>query len=647
MSLEQKIGQVMLIGLDPSETSARYAAMTSQMADLLADLHVGGLVLFERNVGAPGELAELIAAAQAAVVDAGNPPLIVSIDQEGGRVTRLRRARGYTEFPSPMALGATGDPENARQVAAALGRELLAVGINMDLAPVLDVNSNPRNPVIGTRSFGSDPQRVAAFGVAFIEGLQGVGVMAVGKHFPGHGDTGIDSHVSLPAVTHDRSRLEAVEFPPFRAAIDAGVAGIMSAHVTFPAVDPTAGLPATLSSRVMTGLLREEMGYDGLLLTDSLEMGALARSGYPVPLQPLRRWQRGRTCCASATDSPCTGRCMRPCCRLSSGKRSPWRVSTLQSGRILKAKAAYGLLDGSTRVLPAGGQGASSVGSSEARNLSRRVAGQAITVLRDREHLLPLTSNEGVGSLLVVELASRGDFASGSLKPIVADYLMASLDAEGRIFPEDITADDIREVTRQARGRTVILAVANVASHPTQVDLVQSLVDAHVRLIVVTVAAPYDFADMEGAGTCIATYGSNPPLLEALVAVLVGRAGGKRPSAGGSAVRNSDVNASRAPVRAPLAQGVLGCHFILMRSTAAVKVTWRLQRICGMQRAVLISRSPWQAFNTTPDPRPVRCKRGGLLLLTISRLGSCWRLSSPQVIPVSQRLTRVGSTRSQ
>ena len=522
MSLEQKIGQVMLIGLDPAETGAPATEMTSQMAGLLAELHIGGLVLFERNVGAPGELAQLTAAAQASVTGGGDLPLIISIDQEGGRVTRLRQARGYTEWPSPMALGATGELENARLVAAALGRELLAVGINMDLAPVLDVNSNPRNPVIGTRSFGSDPQRVAAFGVAFIQGLQDVGVMAVGKHFPGHGDTGTDSHVSLPVVAHDRSRLEAVEFLPFRAAIEAGIAGIMSAHVTFPAVDPAPGLPATLSRKVMTGLLRDEMGYDGLLLTDSLEMGALARSGYPVPAAAVASLAAGADLlCIShgftvhrqvhAALVQAIERGEIPMARLDAAVR-----------RILKAKDQYGLLDGSGRVAQAGGQGPAGVGGHEAASLSRRVSEQAITVLRDRDRLLPLAGKGGDRPLLVVELASRGDFVSGTLKPVVADHLVRVLQAEGLVLPEDIGDENMGEVLRQARGKTVILAVANVARHPTEVDLVEALVEAQVPLVVITTAAPYDFAAMDRAGACIATYGSNPPVLEALAAVLLG-----------------------------------------------------------------------------------------------------------------------------
>jgi beta-N-acetylhexosaminidase len=168
-----------------------------------------------------------------------------------------------------------------------------AAAINMDLAPVLDVNNNPANPVINDRSFGVDPALVAACGVAFIQTLQAEGILAVGKHFPGHGDTTVDSHIALPIVPHARARLEQIEFTPFKAAIAAGVAGIMSAHVAFPAIDPTPNRAATLSSKVMTTLLRDELKFTGIRMTDSLEMGALQTTGYPVPLAATTALQAG------------------------------------------------------------------------------------------------------------------------------------------------------------------------------------------------------------------------------------------------------------------------------------------------------------------------------------------------------------------
>ena len=287
MTLEQKAGQVMAFGFDG-------VALNLPAQEMIERLHPGGVVLFAQNVIAPDQLAQLTGDLQRAAKSSGDPVLIISIDQEGGRVARLRRDKGFSEFPSAQSVGSAGDPKGAaRQVAYAIAHELKAAGINTDLAPVLDVNINPHNPVIDDRSFGAIPALVSACGVAFIQELQAQGVMAVGKHFPGHGDTTADSHVALPVVAHDRARLEQVEFAPFRAAIAAGVGGIMSSHIWFPAIESTPNLAATLSSQVMTGLLRDEMKFSGIRMTDSLEMGALQTSGYPVPLAAVTALKAG------------------------------------------------------------------------------------------------------------------------------------------------------------------------------------------------------------------------------------------------------------------------------------------------------------------------------------------------------------------
>ncbi len=286
MTIEERVGQVMAFGFDG-------VALTPELKTMIEQLRPGGIVLFARNVQSPQQLAELNADLQRTARANGSPPLIISIDQEGGRVARLRQETGFAEFPSAQTVGASRAAEKwAGEIARAMASEMKAAGINMDLAPVLDVNNNPGNAVIGGRSFGADPAIVSACGVAFIQALQDEGIMAVGKHFPGHGDTTVDSHVALPVVHHDRARLEAVEFVPFKAAIAAGVAGIMSAHVAFPAIEPT-GIAATLSPQVMTHLLRDEFSFGGIRMTDSLEMGALATSGYPVPLAAATALQAG------------------------------------------------------------------------------------------------------------------------------------------------------------------------------------------------------------------------------------------------------------------------------------------------------------------------------------------------------------------
>lgn len=235
--------------------------------EALLERGVGGVVLFSRNVGTPAEVFELTSALKRR---AGRP-LLVAVDQEGGSVARLRN--GFTRLPPLRALGERGDATLARELGRIVGSELSAVGIDWDFAPVLDVDTNPQNPVIGQRSLGADPVRVAELGVAFAAGLLDSGVAACAKHFPGHGDTSQDSHFHLPRLPHSLERLERVELAPFRAAVTAGVPSIMAAHIVFEALDTTH--PASLSPAVLA-LLRQRLGYDGIIVTDDLEMKAIA-----------------------------------------------------------------------------------------------------------------------------------------------------------------------------------------------------------------------------------------------------------------------------------------------------------------------------------------------------------------------------------
>ncbi|MEU1072313.1 MULTISPECIES: glycoside hydrolase family 3 protein [unclassified Streptomyces] len=224
--------------------------------------------LFGRNIATAGQLAALTSQLRSERDD-----VLVAIDEEGGDVTRLEVRTG-SSFPGNLALGSVDDTDLTRAVAHELGRRLAACGVDLNWAPSADVNSNPGNPVIGVRSFGADPHLVARHTAAYIEGLQSAGVAACTKHFPGHGDTAVDSHHALPRIDVDLDTLHARELVPFRAAIAAGSKSVMSAHILLPALDPTR--PATLSPRVLTGLLREELGYDGLIVTDAVEMQAIA-----------------------------------------------------------------------------------------------------------------------------------------------------------------------------------------------------------------------------------------------------------------------------------------------------------------------------------------------------------------------------------
>jgi beta-N-acetylhexosaminidase len=242
-----------------------------EMRALAREFDLGGITLFGRlgNIEGPEQVAGLAFDVRNLGVDM---PAWVAIDQEGGRVARLRSP--FTEWPPMAVLGRSDNPELARRFAAALATELAAVGITLDFAPVLDIHTNPKNPVIGDRALGETPDVVAKLGRVIIEELQRVGVAACGKHFPGHGDTATDSHLELPIVEHPPDRLRAVEFVPFKTAIEAGVAFIMTAHVLVTSIDDER--PATLSPKIVQSILREELGFNGVIVSDDLEMKAIA-----------------------------------------------------------------------------------------------------------------------------------------------------------------------------------------------------------------------------------------------------------------------------------------------------------------------------------------------------------------------------------
>ncbi len=250
-------------------------SLTVELRALAREFSLGGVVYFARNVEEPAQVAEV--SREIATLTDELPPW-VSVDQEGGRVARFKR--GFTLWPPMATLGRSGDVELARQFARALAVELRAVGITLDFAPVLDIFTNPKNTVIGDRALAQRADDVATLGVALIEELQRGGIAACGKHFPGHGDTLADSHHDLPLVEHDPDRLRAVEFVPFRAAIAAGVASLMSCHVLIPAFDEVR--PGTLSPTIVQGLLRDELAFDGLIFTDDMEMKAIT-ARMPVP----------------------------------------------------------------------------------------------------------------------------------------------------------------------------------------------------------------------------------------------------------------------------------------------------------------------------------------------------------------------------
>lgn len=261
MTLRQQVGQLLMIGFAGHELSR-------DTRSWIREYRPGGVILFSRNLVDPQQIARLTSSLQSY---ADPLPLLIAIDQEGGRVSRLPNS--FTIFPSAAQVAECESLNLAYQSACVTARELRAVGINMNMAPVLDINTNPQNPIIGDRAFGNTTEVVCGYAEAILTGFHDHGVVACGKHFPGHGDTSKDSHVELPVVNLDKQRIYETELQPFRHAIRHGLPAIMTAHVRYPALDPAC--PATLSHPILTGMLRQELGFDGLILTDDLEMQAI------------------------------------------------------------------------------------------------------------------------------------------------------------------------------------------------------------------------------------------------------------------------------------------------------------------------------------------------------------------------------------
>lgn len=292
LATRRDLGQF-LIGSIPERT------IPAEMRSLAREFDLGGLILFSRNIEAPEQVAELAAESEAL---GRNKPAWVSVDQEGGRVARLKEP--FTKWPPMATLGRAGKDGEAlaARFASALAGELRAVGITLDYAPVLDIHTNPSNPVIGDRALAERAEDVARLGRVIIKALQESGVAACGKHFPGHGDTSTDSHFELPLVEHPPDRLRAIEFEPFRAAVAEQVAFIMTAHVLVPSLDEQR--PASLSPKVVQALLRDELGFEGVILSDDLEMKAVS-ARYPVPesaVEAIRAGCDGILICSGDVD---------------------------------------------------------------------------------------------------------------------------------------------------------------------------------------------------------------------------------------------------------------------------------------------------------------------------------------------------------
>ncbi|WUD73282.1 glycoside hydrolase family 3 protein [Streptomyces sp. NBC_00510] len=460
---------------------------------------LGSVALFARNIESPGQLAALTAQLRAV-----RPDVLIAADEEGGDVTRLE-ARSGSSFPGNLALGAVDDTALTRDVAAALGRRLAECGVNLNWAPSADVNSDPRNPVIGVRSFGSDPLLVARHTGAYVEGLQSAGVAACTKHFPGHGDTSVDSHHALPRVDVDPDTLHARELAPFRAALAAGSKAVMSAHILVPALDPDR--PATLSPAVLTGLLRDELGYDGLIVTDGIEMRAIA-DAYGI--------ERGTVLAlAAGADAICVGGGLAEEETVVALRDAI--VAAVRDGDLPRERLADAA--GRVRSLAAWAAERSAAPASAAPDpgIGLVAARRALRVTRTDAYL-PVAEAPYVAAFTPVANIAVGDETPWGVA--------AELD---RIFPGTVTGS-FREgdaltahVLRSAGTRRIVAVVRDVHRHPWMAEALGALLAARPDTVVVEMGVPQ--AAPSGA-LHIATHGAARVCGRAAAEVIAGKEAG-------------------------------------------------------------------------------------------------------------------------
>jgi beta-N-acetylhexosaminidase len=500
LTLEEKVGQLLMpwvLGDFAPEGTASHQRVLA----FIEKFKVGGLIM---SVGTPIEVAAKLNDLQGH----SDLPLLVAADLETGAGFRMRGAvhmpgsidlGGATDFPSLMAVGATGQERMAYEMGRITALEARAVGIHVPFAPVLDVNNNPANPIINVRSFGEDPAEVSRMGVAFIRGVQENGGVATGKHFPGHGDTEVDSHVALPVIRHDRARMDSIELVPFQGAIDAGLDAIMTAHISVPSMNGGLREPSTLSPLVLTDVLRDQMGFDGLIFTDAMDMAAIARMHDSGEAAVLAIEAGSDVILMPASVEGAINGIVRA---VRSGRMKEERIDR-SVRRLLETKERLGLheqrlvrIDAVQNV----------VGIPAHTQLADRIAEQSITLLRNDRALLPLAGTRSARVLSVTYRRSSdllaGRYFNRALRETYPRMSTAELESGSR-------ADDYERTIERARNAQLVLvstyvtaaSISGTSTIPEELaEFIQQLRRQGTPHVVVSFGNPYlvtDFPDVQ------------------------------------------------------------------------------------------------------------------------------------------------------
>jgi len=524
LSLRQQAGQMVMMWVLGDYTNTDDPSF-AEIRRWITDDGIGGVSM---SLGSPIEVAAKLNAMQRLA----RVPLLASADLEpslgrleGGVFSHyLMDAGGATVFPTAMAIAATGRDEDAYDVGRIIGREARAVGIHINFAPTVDVNNNPSNPVINTRSFGEDPDRVSRLSALFVRGSQDAGTIATAKHFPGHGDTDVDSHVGLPVVRADWARLASNELKPFKAAVDAGVAMVMSAHIALPAIEGDSSTPATLTARVMSGLLRDTLGFRGLAITDAMTMDGVGK-GYGVEESSILAVKAGADIILKPSDVP---KAIDAVVRAVERGEIPRSRIEQSVRRVLELKARSGVafqrftsLDALREVVGAPGHRAA------AQDIARR----AITLLRDRPGVLPVA---GRRSLIIqympeTELRAGRVFAAAmraalpdtrvvKIGPASSPGLLDSLRAMSETADRVVISAYVRRI--EGEGRPAI--PAHIAEWMERLAGADAMTPS-AKLVMVAFGNPYLIRQVPSAASYLATFGVGDALESAAAQAITGR----------------------------------------------------------------------------------------------------------------------------
>ena len=537
MTLDEKIGQMLMPDFrqwkqDGESANNDFTEMNNEVAEIIDEFDLGGVILFAQNVKTTEQTTKLTHDLQQVAIndDDGNLPLLLTIDQEGGIVTRLGTG---TNFPGNMAIGATRSEQNSYDTGLVIGREINSLGINVNFAPVVDVNNNALNPVIGIRSFSSDPDLVAKLGVKMIEGIQTNGVSTAAKHFPGHGDTATDSHYGLPIVDKSLAELKNMELKPFQAAIDNGVDMVMTAHIQFPQIEKDTytskkdgqqiQIPATLSDDILTGLLRDDMKFNGVIITDALNMAAISenfgevetvkmafQAGVDIALMP--------TILRSKADVPKLRVIVDAIKEAVKNDEISEDKINESATKVVKLKIDRGVMKVAedTRTIEEKIANAKTiVGSKENREIERRVSAEAITVVRNENNILPLNPKENERVLLVAPYDNELPGMRFGLNRLMLEGKINSVELDTYNYrSENKMSDDLKNKINEADYVVILSEMSNYSNlnsthwiTATPNEIIKYTNELNKDLVVVSVGKPYDIAAHKDVKAQLVAYG--------------------------------------------------------------------------------------------------------------------------------------------